>query len=99
MTLGKAAWGLCSTKSFINNGAGGRCASGYYWRTIRIYSSAAPKAERKLPQRRQTARLKQCQRNLGFGVLVGGVVYLVYDLYSKNQFRDGFVSYTLVTKE
>lgn len=63
------------------------------------YSSASIKPERKLPQTRQPFRLKQWQRNVGLGILAGGIGYGVYEIYTNKQSRDAFVPYKLVKKD
>lgn len=68
-------------------------------RSGRGYSSAAPKAERKLPQTRQPSAPKQWLRYTGLGVLIVGSGYLIYWLYLNEQSRDAFKSYKLVQKD
>jgi homoaconitate hydratase len=99
MTLKSITLRSFRIKGITSRGALHRQASDCLWSTIRPYSSAPSKPERKLPQEHRRSRLKQWHRNLGIVVVLGGVAYLVYGFCFNGQTRDPFRPYKLVSKE
>jgi NAD(P)H-flavin reductase len=75
-----------------------KATSSWRPRPAQDYSSVSPKTEQKLSETHQSSRTKQWQRNVGFGLALGGLGYLAYGLYSTKQSRDAFISYKLIQR-
>ncbi|KAF7514356.1 hypothetical protein GJ744_000126 [Endocarpon pusillum] len=98
MTPRAASSQVSSISRCVSKGSLCKPPSSHCLRSAQGYSSAPPQSERKLRQSGQPSGLKSWQR-YAITMVIGGVVYGLYEGYSNKQARDAFIPYKLVEKD